>query len=70
MSSQHGEREVADLLGACLRAGEVPRPERIAVGLHTTSAAPSDVALCGAGGRQTPVPYRDPTPGAVALTPP
>ena len=44
LAAQHGERAVADLLGACLRAGEVPRPELIAASLHTACAVPSDLA--------------------------
>jgi hypothetical protein len=35
---------VADLRGACLRAGEVPRPELIEASLQTGRPAPSDVA--------------------------
>jgi hypothetical protein len=44
LAANHGENEVADLLGACLRAGEVPQPERIEVGLKTESPAPADLA--------------------------
>lgn len=43
LAANQGEREVADLLGACLRAGEVPRPERIEASLQTERPAPSDV---------------------------
>lgn len=43
LAAKQGEREVADLLGACLRAGEVPRPERIKASLQTERPAPSDV---------------------------
>ena len=44
LAATHGESEVADLLGACLRAGEVPRPELIAASLKAERPAPSDVA--------------------------
>lgn len=44
LAANHGESEVADLLGACLRAGEVPRPELIAASLQTERPAPSDLA--------------------------
>jgi hypothetical protein len=44
LAANQGESEVADLLGACLRAGEVPRPELIEASLQTARPAPSDVA--------------------------
>jgi hypothetical protein len=44
LAAHHGESDVADLLGACLRAGEVPRPELIEASLQTERPAPSDVA--------------------------
>jgi hypothetical protein len=44
LAATHGESAVADLLGACLRAGEVPRPELIAASLKTQCPAPADVA--------------------------
>lgn len=44
LAANHGESEVADLLGACLRAGEVPRPELIEASLQTERLAPSDLA--------------------------
>lgn len=44
LAANQGESEVADLLGACLRAGEVPRPELIQLRLQTERPAPSDLA--------------------------
>lgn len=44
LAAQHGESEVAELLGACLRAGEVPRPELIRASLQTERPAPSALA--------------------------
>ena len=44
LAAHHGENEVADLLGACLRAGEVPRPELIQIRLQTERPAPSALA--------------------------
>jgi hypothetical protein len=44
LAATHSESEVADLLGACLRAGEVPRPELIAASLKTARPAPTDLA--------------------------
>ena len=43
LAAQQGESEVADLLGACLRAGEAPRPELIAARLQSARPAPSDL---------------------------
>jgi len=44
LAATHGESEVADLLGACLRAGEVPHPELIAASLKAERPAPADLA--------------------------
>ena len=44
LAATHGESAVADLLGACLRAGEAPRPELIEASLKTECPAPSDLA--------------------------
>jgi transposase len=44
LAANHGENEVADLLGACLRAGEVPQPELIEARLQTERPAPSELA--------------------------
>ena len=44
LAANHGESEVADVLGACLRAGEVPRPELIAARLTTARPAPAELA--------------------------
>ncbi len=44
LAATHGESAVADLLGAGLRAGEVPRPELIAASLKTARPAPADLA--------------------------
>ena len=44
LAANHGESEVADLLGACLRAGEAPRPQLIEASLQTERPAPSDLA--------------------------
>ena len=44
LAATHGESAVADLLGACLRAGEVPRPELIEASLKTECPAPADLA--------------------------
>ena len=44
LAANQGESEVADLLGACLRAGEVPRPELIEASLQAERPAPSDMA--------------------------
>lgn len=41
LAANHGESEVADLLGACLRAGEVPRPEFIKASLKIERPAPT-----------------------------
>jgi transposase len=44
LAAQHGESEVADLLGGCLRAGEAPRPELIKGRLQSERAAPAALA--------------------------
>jgi hypothetical protein len=44
LAANHGESAVADLLGACLRAGEVPRPELIEASLNTERPAPTELA--------------------------
>jgi hypothetical protein len=44
LAANHGESEVADLLGGCLRAGEEPQPKLIESRLETARPAPADLA--------------------------